>query len=148
MATVYLAGGISGLSYKEATDWRNEATDLLCQWGHTVLDPMRDKEMLANEETLSFNYGERNERVSPYAIFNRDVADVNKSDVVFARLDTAKSVGTPWEIGYAYAKQKKIILVVTEELLSHPFVVGTTLLVYTDWRQALQHAKSKQFVLN
>ena len=134
---MYLAGGISGLSYDEATAWRNEAFNTLTSSGFSVLDPMRDKDCLSKEEFLSFDYRDRDEKLSPFAIFGRDIEDLNEADIIFARLDTAKSVGAPWEVGYSYAKRKKIILVVAEELESHPFVVGTTPHVYTDWKQAL-----------
>lgn len=41
MATVYLCGGINGLSDADAKDWREVATYELLRAGFSVLDPMR-----------------------------------------------------------------------------------------------------------
>jgi predicted small integral membrane protein len=48
--TVYLAGPIAGLSYKGATDWRDQAIASLAEAGIRGLSPMRAKEYLRGAE--------------------------------------------------------------------------------------------------
>ena len=139
--TVYLAGGISGLSYQQATEWREIATAVLEAGGYRVLDPMRGKLDLIDEKEIHHDYQE--EHLTPEAIFNQDLKDIEASDIIFARMDTAKSIGTPWEVGYAFAREKEIVLAVDQSIRKHPFVVGTTEYIYTDWLEALRQVAEK-----
>ena len=50
-------------------------------------------------------------------IFQNDVDQLNNADVIIALLDD-KDMGTSFEIGYAHAKNKRIILVLFEEHIS------------------------------
>lgn len=50
-------------------------------------------------------------------IFQNDVDQLNNADVIIALLDD-KDMGTSFEIGYAHAKGKRIILVLFEEHIS------------------------------
>lgn len=116
--TVYLAGNIASLHYDDATNWRKELTTKLELAGYTVLDPMRDKEHLANT-IVGFTHNSDN--CTANAIFTRDVSDIDKADIIFCYL-TKHSIGTCWELGYAYANNKYIIVVTTDEFVEHPFL--------------------------
>ena len=72
--TIYLAGGISHLSYEEATGWR---LDLIRQAGDRaiILDPMRGKEILEGTKTIALHPTE----FSHDDIFGRDIADIESS---------------------------------------------------------------------
>lgn len=50
-------------------------------------------------------------------IFQNDVDQLNNADVIVALIDD-KDMGTSFEIGYAHAKGKRIILVLFEEHIS------------------------------
>lgn len=81
--TVYLAGGISGLSDEEATGWREEAKRLLPR-SIGVLDPMaRDYR------------GREDENVAE--IISGDLGDIGASEAVLAYCPRP-SWGTPMEI--------------------------------------------------
>jgi nucleoside 2-deoxyribosyltransferase len=136
--TVYLAGGITGLSYEDATRWRNEVTEILSEFGYNILDPMRDNDFLHREVKIDCDINKhRGHNLSSESIFAKDIQDIDNSSIIFARLDTAKGFGTPFEIGYAYAKGKQIILIVPEAMVNHPFCSAADA-VFTDYIKAAQ----------
>lgn len=131
---VYLAGGISGLTKKEASVWRDEVARYLHLFDIEVGDPMKTSHV-HDPGDIPYDTDYSVPRCSS-KIFQEDLKLINQCDLLFARLDTAKSIGTPWELGYAYAKGIPIILVSNRELLHHPFVQNTTDCLYTNWKQA------------
>lgn len=96
MTTVYLAGGINGLSDEEAKNWREQFKDLRPDL--TYLDPMsrdcRGKEADHYED-----------------IVEMDILDIGNSDIVLANCATP-SWGTGMEILLAYEMEKMVIVVV------------------------------------
>lgn len=130
---VYLAGAIAGLHYNDATNWRKELTTKLELAGHTVLDPMRDKEHLANT-IVGFTHNSDN--CTANAIFTRDVSDIDKADIIFCYL-TKHSIGTCWELGYAYANNKYIIVVTTDEFIEHPFLSESANYITTNYEDGV-----------
>lgn len=91
--SVYLAGGINGLSDSDANDWRAEAKRLLPR-EIGVLDPM------------SRDYrGKEAENVK--AIVDGDLADINSCDAIVAYCPRA-SWGTAMEIHYASTTGKYV----------------------------------------
>jgi nucleoside 2-deoxyribosyltransferase len=131
----YLAGNIASLHYDDATNWRKELTAKLELAGYTVLDPMRDKEHLANT-VVGFTHNSDN--CTANAIFTRDVGDIDKCDIVFCYL-TQHSIGTCWELGYAYANNKYIIVVTTEEFVEHPFLSQTSTYITTSYEDGVEY---------
>lgn len=86
--TVYLAGGINGLTDGDATDWRTEAKRLLPR-EIGVLDPM------------SRDYrGKEDDNVD--AIISGDKDDIAQCQAIIANCPRP-SWGTAMEIGWAYA---------------------------------------------
>lgn len=135
--TVYLAGPISGLTYEEATEWRERATDELTAMGYTVRDPMRGKEHLKGVGAIAATTKAKAD------IYKRDVYDVDSADIILASLvrppNGVPSVGTMVEIGYA-AKGGKLIIVMTDDpyLRTHPFIEGPSVAVVGHIKDALQ----------
>ena len=56
--TVYLAGPISGLSYGEATDWRQEVQAQLQRCGIHALSPLRAKVYLRECTKIADSYSD------------------------------------------------------------------------------------------
>ena len=114
---VYLAGGISGLTYDEAVAWRTEVKQKV---GPNIktLSPMRGKENLGTavgNPTLKDKY-EENPLTSAKGINQRDYFDVKRSDVLFVNLLGAKqvSIGTVMEVAWARAFEIPVVLVMEE----------------------------------
>ena len=108
--TVYLAGPITGTSYEECTDWREDVRkelepDLDC------FSPMRAKSHLRKETNLQDSYD--TVFSSQRGIFARDMSDCRRCDAIFVNLLGAKqpSIGTIMEITAFWWQQKPIVLV-------------------------------------
>ena len=117
MLTVYLAGPITGMTYSRAVDWREEFG--LMNSRIRTLSPMRGKDYLKQEfgdKALPGTVDYRRSHVmsTDDAIYARDLWDVRRSDVVVANFLGAKerSSGTTFELGFARALGKLIILVI------------------------------------
>lgn len=108
---VYLAGPIASCTYREATAWRR-AVALALSGRAECLDPMRDNDP--------------SPPLSSRAIVSRDLADVQRADVVLMALPSV-SVGTLVELGWATAMGKLVILWlphgVPDALRYHPFIL-------------------------
>lgn len=115
--SVYLAGPISGCSYKETVDWRNYMTDKL-HGSIECFSPMRCKEYLATEEAISDSY-ETTVFSSQRGLFARDRFDVERCDLLFANLEGARiaSIGTVAEIAWAHMLHKPIVLVMEKKVI-------------------------------
>ena len=135
MDSVYLAGPITGHTYKEASRWRNYATFKLLQTGFAVRDPMRSESALK----AALHHEEAITDVNALPVvgdpFERDVYDIKRADIVLANLLPAEavgvqSVGTLMELGMAYAWGKFIVVVTGRPAVDqHPFIRGVASVV-------------------
>lgn len=120
MSKVYLSGPITGQHYENARyGWRQEFADGLDE-GVEALSPMRHEGHLAEMKTamsveaLKAFERERNHIFShPRMIVSKDMLDIEQCDLVVVNLlgATKVSQGTIWEMGYAKAKGKQIVLI-------------------------------------
>lgn len=133
MARVYLAGPISGLSYEEARNgWRKEFAGHL-QSDIEPLSPMRQEGHLAEvKEITKFGY-EYNQMSTSRGIFAKDILDIERCDAaVFNFIGAARvSIGSVWEMGYAHARGKPIVLIMesgkeVQNIHDHLFVAESS----------------------
>ncbi len=114
MIKVYLAGPIYGLSYGQATEWRDYVTEQLAP-EITAYSPLRGGALLSGSEDM-----DERELITHDPMFScivgRDFNDVRTCDLVFVNLSHAKqcSIGTIAEMAAAYAFNKPIVLVMDE----------------------------------
>ena len=121
---VYLIGPIKGLSYDEAVDWRvrfakSMPPEIVC------LSPMRHKEFLEGEEELDASHYSQI-LASWEGVKFRDEKDIRACDLVVAYFVGAsdKSIGSCWEIGFAEALNKPVVVVLEDgDVHNHPFIV-------------------------
>lgn len=126
---VYLAGAISGSTFGEATDWRDEVKRQLKENGIDGYSPLRGKEYLEKVGRIENAYDTVGDFGTPLStsrgIMTRDHFDVLTCDVVFVYLKDAKrvSIGTVMEIAWAYAYRKPVVMVVEKgHLHEHPMI--------------------------
>jgi nucleoside 2-deoxyribosyltransferase len=126
--TVYLAGPITGLNYHGASEWREDVYYQLADIA-TILSPMRNKESLAHIESLEghVQYGELEIMSSPSPVFARDRYDVKRADVLLINLlgATRVSIGTVFEIGYAVALGKLLVVAMEDSGNPHDHLFVT-----------------------
>lgn len=120
--TVYLCGGINGLSDQECRDWRDVAKARLNYHGIETLDPMRRDYRGVEDQNVS-------------AIVSGDLDDIRASDVVLVNA-TRPSWGTAMEMVYAFRQAKPIIAVVGEARVS-PWLRYHSTTIYTMLEEAL-----------
>lgn len=149
MKTVYLAGNIAGLHYDTVTFWRAEVATALVERGFIVLDPMRGLERL---EGTVLGFTHESEGITANAIFTRDTQDVKNCDIVFAYI-TNVSIGTAFELGLAWSLKKKIVVVTSQQLITHPFLTESSNYISTNLHEAveyinnnLQYSVSKEYL--
>ena len=113
---VYLAGPITGLSFKGATDWRAWAKTELIMFQIDGFSPLRAKQYLKGEEKIDGSplaYQDVHPLSAPKGICTRDREDVRRADVVLMNLLGAErvSVGSMIEIGWADAFRVPLVVV-------------------------------------
>ena len=120
MTTVYLAGPIAGRTYRQATEWRIEATGKL---PFEVFDPMRGKSNPGDDRPIT---PDQLMGMSAEEVFDRDMDDVFEADIMLANMEGfAGSVGTPFEWGVAYARRQHLVVYnLPANIAGHPFVRG------------------------
>lgn len=108
---VYLAGHIQGLTYENATEWREYATKYLNERGIAASSPMRAKDYLKDQEDIAHHYN-GHPLSTAKAITMRDRYDVKNCDLVLAYFNgNTRSMGTSIEFGWADAWGKPVIMV-------------------------------------
>ena len=90
--TVYLAGGITGLSLEEATEWRKLSKDLFKSFGNGYFSCF-----LPTDHFLDFSKN-NDER----AAMNYDLYKLRHSDILLINMNNPESLGTMAEISLAY----------------------------------------------
>ena len=102
--TVYLAGGMSGITHDEATIWRRYARLRLEAAGYKVLDPTAGKDLDRPGENVS--------RYTPAEIVEGDLKMISESDIILAEVsrEDKQYIGTAMEIRQAYLWDKLIIV--------------------------------------
>lgn len=112
---VYLAGPITGHSYQEVTDWRDEAKSSLSNFGIRGYSPMRGKNYLTKEEKLQDSYKDHT-MSSIDGINVRDFNDCKTADAILVNFTgtTRVSIGTCMEIAWARAFQIPCVIVMEE----------------------------------
>src|SRR4051812_12682585 len=107
MYHVYLAGPITGLSFDNAVNWREEFIAKLPS-EIVGLSPLRGKDYLEGEPSIAACYENAGLVLScERGITTRDYNDVKRSDVIVVNLLGAQkvSIGTVMEIAWAKALQ-------------------------------------------
>lgn len=130
--TVYLAGPISGLTYHEATGWRDLVTAELREFGIKCQSPMRAAVhlrhaagVLGDCEIQAGTKPAVEAMSTPRGVVARDKFDSTRCDVLLVNLLGAKrvSIGTCVEIGWANALNIPIIVVMEAgNIHNHAFI--------------------------
>ena len=142
MSKVYLSGPITGMEYGGARyGWRKDFADMM-EPGIEVLSPMRHEGHLAEmqkpmtvEALKQFEVENHHLFSHPNMIVAKDRLDIEESTVVVVNLLGAKapSQGTIWEMGYASALGKQIVVVrdPNDKVHTSPFIVTGNVVVPT-----------------
>jgi hypothetical protein len=145
---LYLAGRIHGLTYEQASGWRNQVKDYFNQFDYDVeiIDPLTGEEKLSElNRPIAFT-DEELTGIAPREVYLKDIESVKKSTHILAYLPNGVGHGTSYEIGYAQGVNnmmrdldgfmtcsaeemldvpyKKIYVVADEPWRDHPFMTS------------------------
>lgn len=126
MRTVYLCGGINGLSDSEATDWR-EDTKVALAGKFSFLDPMR-RDFRGREAD------------SVREIIDGDLSDIDVSDILIVNA-ARPSWGTAMEVFYANTQGKMIFTVCPGDRPS-PWLIGHSSRIFKSLSEACEFLAS------
>lgn len=121
MYKVYLSGPISGLDFETAIGWTDYAKNRLDDLSIVEIcgyRPLRGKKFLKDDkEKLSAMGYEHNPISTPQGIVGRDRYDVMSADAILVNVLGAKekSIGTIFEVAWAFLLQKPVVLVMEKE---------------------------------
>lgn len=144
--TVYLSGPITGESYETARfGWRKYVADRLNP-GIKPLSPMRHEGHLSEVQGGLEDHYPKHFFSDGRALVEKDELDILRSDIVLVNLQRAHrvSIGSVYEIGFARAHRKMIILVVDKDdkWHKHPFVRVPAAMVLTSLDDAIDAVNS------
>ena len=127
MKTIYLAGAITGLSFNEASEWREWTTQCL-DHRYKILNPLRGYECLNDWEDIGT--GLKQDGLKNHQVFTRDLIDIDESDIALFNFLPGISAGTMWELGYVFSKNMNTmritqIVIVKDKDQTHPFIKGS-----------------------
>jgi len=110
MKSVYLAGGITGMSYEGSTDWREYAIKYLSDHGIKGISPMRCKEYLIREKVIRDTY-DQHILSTAKGITTHSRWDAHRCDVTLVHFLGAErvSIGSVMEIAWASAAGRPIV---------------------------------------
>lgn len=121
---IYLAGPITGGSYKQVTGWRREVFQQLLPYGVRCFSPMRQKEHLIDMDSIPATTD--GYCCAVQEVMARDFNDCITSDLLFVNLLGTEtiSVGTAMELAWAYYLHIPVVVCVesTNIHLKHPMI--------------------------
>ncbi len=133
MKTIYLAGPIRGVTFRQASEWRERFRKECPEFEY--LDPLTfnsfsdlDKPMFTFHHPTTV---EREARGRTEVVL-RDVWCVRQADIVFVNFLGSEiiSIGTVFEIGAAHALGKLVVVAMDPESIHrHPFIEQISLIV-------------------
>jgi nucleoside 2-deoxyribosyltransferase len=130
---VYLAGGIEGISWADATEWRNTTKGILGRYDIDCLDPCRRVAYVTDQA-----------RHADARIWKADLQDIHYSSVVLANLSDdlkGRKWGTVAEVAHAHTKNKIIIVLLAESQWVHPFISMYATEIHTNLLSACDAVK-------
>ena len=142
MNKVYLAGPITGISWGEATDWRDGVATELAKHDLQGFSPLRGKDYLNKETSIDPWYNDK-PMSCPKGLVTRDRFDVQTSDIIIANfLGAGKvSIGTCMEIAWADAYDVPVISVMEKDNVHvHAFIQELSGYIVPDLDEAVDIA--------
>lgn len=138
---IYIAGAISGKSADEAFEYFLTRKAMLERCGYSVLCPLTAKGHLRTETTFKAS-DYRHPISTNRAIIGRDRWMVKQADIVYLNLSsaTSASIGSMFELAWAYDTGKHIIAVIPEgNIHQHAFVIQAADIVFQNEEEAIKY---------
>lgn len=132
---IYLAGAMSGLPFEEQMEWRNKIKKTLeCEY------LCRNKHVECFSPPMYYSF-EQKEHRSEREVFEFDLNEVRKSDLIIVNFNKPDSIGVSMEL--AIAKEYRIPIIGLNENNKeiHPWLIECCTRVCDDMIELINHVK-------
>ena len=130
---IYLAGGMSGLSFEEQTKWRQKVKDAVLFGGYDY-----DYKPVFIDPTRYYNFEEVSHK-SEKEVMNFDLYKVRTSDLIVVNFNSPNSIGTAIEIALAYEYHIPVVGLNMDKNRLHPWIECMTSRICDDMYELVSH---------
>lgn len=130
---IYMAGGMGNLSEEEQTKWRKQVRDAILFSGFDYT-----KKPVFCDPTQHYSFFAK-EHKSQREIFEYDLYNVRKSNLIIVNFNDEKSIGTAMELAIAKEKKIPIIGLNKDGRELHPWLVECCTRICDDMRELVTH---------
>lgn len=130
---IYLAGGMSGLTLEEQTDWRRRFCDAI-KYG----DYDYEKTVSFFDPTQYYSLSDPTHKTEREAM-DFDLYNLRRSNIVVVNFNSPNSLGTAMELMLARELKKPVIGLNKDGHILHPWLVECTTRVCNDMRELVSH---------
>lgn len=117
---IYLSGGMTGLTFEDQMQWRNQIRDMIIfsRYDHTYQPYFFNPPRYYNFE----NKRHKSER----EVMEFDLNALRKSDLVIVNFNNPQSLGTAMELMVAYERKIPVVGICSDTSLLHPWLIECT----------------------
>lgn len=130
---IYLAGGMSNLTLEEQTKWRMRFQDAV-KYG----DYDCEKKAIFFDPTQNYSIFEQ-EHKSEREVFEYDLYNLKRSDLVVVNFNAPKSIGTAMELAIAKENNIPVIGLNKDNVELHPWILECCTRVCDDFREFVEY---------
>ena len=132
---IYLAGGMSGLSWEEQTAWR-----LFIYNEMLVFSDNYDVDVEVTDPTDYYNFKEPKHK-SEKEVRNFDLYKLKRSNLIIVNFNAPNSIGTAQELAVAYEHKIPVIGLNKENCELHPWLVECCERIFDDIDELIQYVQ-------
>ena len=130
---IYLAGGMSNLTLEEQTKWRTRFQDAV-EYGEYDCK----KKPIFFDPTHNYSIFEQ-EHKSEREVFEYDLYNLKRSDLVVVNFNAPKSIGTAMELAIAKENDIPVIGLNKDNAELHPWILECCTRVCEDFKELVEY---------
>ena len=132
--SIYLAGGMSGLTLEDQTRWRNRFRDAIKYGGYEF-----DKRVKFFSPPDYYNFDEKHHK-SEREIMDFDLYNLKRSDLIVVNFNAPESIGTAMELMVARENKIPVIGLNNDGVELHPWLSECCTRICDNFRELVEHA--------
>ena len=138
--SIYLAGGMSDLSFEDQMKWRNQVRDAILYGGYEY-----DIKPYFFSPPLYYSLEDNRHKTEKEAM-DFDLNRLRNSDLVIVNFNSPRSIGTAMELAVAYENRIPVIGLNKDNIDLHPWLIECCTRICDDMYELVEHIV--EFYLN
>lgn len=130
---IYMAGGMSDLSFDEQIKWRNQIRDSILYGCYEY-----SYKPIFFSPPMYYNFEEQNHK-SEREVMEFDLNKLRNSDLVIVNFNSPNSLGTAMELAIAYENRIPVIGINERNTKLHPWLEESVTRMCCNLREAVKH---------